>query len=151
MRARAVPIVAAFTLIAALPLAAPAAAQSPAPSPEPGGVVLTLLHNNDGGSLLLPLPYQVDDAGTRLAVGGIPAFASVLGREIADAHTNGHSVLTVHAGESSLRDRPSPAACRPRPTAHPSTTRSPRRRCPTTSTSSATTSSTSGRASCSAS
>ncbi|MFN8621766.1 MAG: 5'-nucleotidase C-terminal domain-containing protein [Chloroflexota bacterium] len=108
VRATAATAVIATAITAALPLAGPVAAQSPAPStgpaagPAAGGTILTLLHNNDGESSLLPISYLVGDTGPRLQVGGIAAFASVLGREIADAHTNGHSVLTVYAGDSYL-------------------------------------------------
>ena len=64
-------------------------------------VTLTLLHNNDGESSLLPLTNAVGE-DTTLSVGGIPAFKSVTLRELAAARELGHSVLNVYAGDSFL-------------------------------------------------
>ena len=96
MRIRRGSLVAALTigLIAGLPLATSTAAQEE-------GVTLTLLHNNDGESSLLPLTNAVGEDQT-LSVGGIPAFKSVTLRELADARERGHSVLNVYAGDSFL-------------------------------------------------
>ena len=73
MRARAIPIVAALVMAASLPLAAPIAAQDASPSPAVAPVTLTLLHNNDGESSLLPLTYRVGDSEQPLLVGGVAA------------------------------------------------------------------------------
>ncbi len=68
------------------------------------GVRLTLLHNNDGESSLLPLsnPVQVGDSTVQLPIGGIAAFKTVMEREVADARADGNAVLTVYAGDAFL-------------------------------------------------
>jgi 5'-nucleotidase len=99
MRARTAATLATATIAVALPLAAPGAAQDASPAP---GVTLTLLHNNDGESSLLPLTYQVGDAEATLAVGGVAAYASVVGREAAQAGQAGHAVVNVYAGDAFL-------------------------------------------------
>ena len=78
---------------------APAAALSA--GHEDGEVSLTLLHNNDGESALSSKEYELP-SGSNLTIGGIAAFASVMDREIADARSQGNSVLTVYAGDSFL-------------------------------------------------
>ena len=80
------------------PLAPPASAQSP------GTVTLTLLHNSDGESALLPVTNTVDAGGERVEVpvGGIAAFKAVVDRESSSARTDGNAVLTVHAGDAYL-------------------------------------------------
>ncbi len=64
------------------------------------GDVLTLLHNNDGESTILPLSNSVN--GTDLQVSSVAAYKSVLDREIADARAQGNSVLNVYAGDAYL-------------------------------------------------
>lgn len=61
-----------------------------------GATTLTLLHNNDGESSLLP-----GTAGT-LSAGSAAAFKTVMDREIAAARGAGNSVLSVYAGDSFL-------------------------------------------------
>lgn len=98
----AIAVVAAGLLLAAPGgeslLAPPASGQSP------GAVTLTLLHNSDGESALLPTTNTVDAGGERVEVpvGGIAAFKAVVDRESARARAHGNAVLTVHAGDAYL-------------------------------------------------
>ncbi|MDE2933388.1 MAG: bifunctional metallophosphatase/5'-nucleotidase [Chloroflexota bacterium] len=71
---------------------------------DDGAVTLTLLHNNDGESSLLPLANVVDIEGssTSVAVGGIAAYKAVVEREIAQARASGNAVVNVYAGDSYL-------------------------------------------------
>jgi 2',3'-cyclic-nucleotide 2'-phosphodiesterase (5'-nucleotidase family) len=94
MRTRIGAVVTAVALAATIPLSVAVAA-------DEQDVTLTLLHNNDGESSLAALGYGVGEDVT-LEVGGAPAFKSVAEREIADAHAQGNSVLTVYAGDSFL-------------------------------------------------
>jgi 2',3'-cyclic-nucleotide 2'-phosphodiesterase (5'-nucleotidase family) len=87
-------VAAGLAAIVAIALA-PAAALSA--GHEDGEVSLTLLHNNDGESALSSDEYELP-SGSNLTIGGIAAFASVMDREIADARSQGNSVLTVYAG-----------------------------------------------------
>jgi 2',3'-cyclic-nucleotide 2'-phosphodiesterase (5'-nucleotidase family) len=73
------------------------------------GSTLTLLHNNDGESTLLPLENGVSPANgwpisntITLTNSGVAAFKSVMDREIADARARGNSVLSVYAGDAFL-------------------------------------------------
>lgn len=63
-------------------------------------VTLTLLHNNDGETGLLPTTNTVDD--TEVEVGGIAAFKAVTDREIAEATGAGNAVVMVYAGDAFL-------------------------------------------------
>ncbi len=88
-------------------LAAPAGEPGFAPTvsaQEPGAVTLTVLHNSDGESTLLPVTntVDVDGEGVEVPVGGIAAFKAVVDRESARARTSGHAVLSVHAGDAYL-------------------------------------------------
>jgi 2',3'-cyclic-nucleotide 2'-phosphodiesterase / 3'-nucleotidase / 5'-nucleotidase len=77
---------------------------TPAADPDGAGS-LTLLHNNDGESSLLPQRNTVTREGqpnVSLPVGGVAAFQSVLQREIADASGRGHALLNVYAGDAFL-------------------------------------------------
>jgi len=96
MRIRRGSLVVALTIgiVAGFPHASTTAAQD-------DGVTLTLLHNGDGESSLLPLTNAVGEDAT-LSVGGIAAFKSVTLRELADARALGHSVLDVYAGDAFL-------------------------------------------------
>ena len=71
---------------------------------EDAPVTLTLLHNSDGESALLPLSHaiELDGATVALPVGGIAAFQAVTGRELAQARAAGHAVLNVYAGDAYL-------------------------------------------------
>lgn len=70
-------------------------------SASEGNVTLTLLHNNDGESALLPQTVTVN--GTALATGSAAAFKTVLDRERARAAAiPGNSVFATYAGDSFL-------------------------------------------------
>ena len=99
--ARPALLVAVALLIAAV---GKGASVQPASAQEAGGVTLTLLHNSDGESSLLPLMNRVDveGASTAVPVGGIAAFGAVIDREIAEARASGHAVLNVYAGDAYL-------------------------------------------------
>lgn len=102
----------ATALAAVLAIGAAASAQSPDASPAAGSspgtqdpVTLTLLHNNDGESSLLPIGYSVGDAretALPLDIGGIAAFAAVTKREIDAARAAGNAVVNVYAGDAFL-------------------------------------------------
>ncbi|MXY87368.1 MAG: bifunctional metallophosphatase/5'-nucleotidase [Dehalococcoidia bacterium] len=66
-----------------------------------GEVTLTLLHNNDGESTLLPLTntVEIDGAAVEVPVAGIAAFKAVIDREIAGARARGNAVMAVYAGD----------------------------------------------------
>ena len=57
---------------------------------------LTLLHNNDGESSLLPFTVGSVNAG------GVGAFRTVLDRETFDARNRNHAVMNVYAGDAFL-------------------------------------------------
>ncbi|MYA19730.1 MAG: bifunctional metallophosphatase/5'-nucleotidase [Chloroflexi bacterium] len=69
-----------------------------------GGVTLTLLHNNDGESALLPLTNTIEADGrtVELPVAGIAAYRAVVERELAAARADGNAVLAVYAGDAYL-------------------------------------------------
>ena len=71
---------------------------------DEGEVTLTLLHNNDGESALLPLTnaVEVDGVTVEIPVAGIAAFGAVMEREIAEARAAGNAVLAVYAGDAYL-------------------------------------------------
>lgn len=68
--------------------------------PRSEATTLTLLHNNDGESSLLPIVYPTP-AGP-LDVGGAAAFKTVGDREITRARGLRNSVLNVYAGDALL-------------------------------------------------
>jgi 2',3'-cyclic-nucleotide 2'-phosphodiesterase / 3'-nucleotidase / 5'-nucleotidase len=72
-------------------------------SPDGAGA-LTLLHNNDGESTILPINYTVEvSTGTvQLPTAGVAAYATVVDQNIADARSSGNSVLNVYAGDAFL-------------------------------------------------
>ncbi|WP_129677819.1 choice-of-anchor I family protein [Candidatus Chloroploca sp. Khr17] len=77
---------------------------TPVADPDGAGS-LTLLHNNDGESSLLPQNNTVTREGlpnVSLPVGGVAAFQSVLHREIADASMRGNALVNVYAGDAFL-------------------------------------------------
>lgn len=98
----------AVALAAAVVLLAAPAGESrfgPAASAQSqGAVTLTLLHNSDGESALLPVTNTLDVDGERIeaSVGGIAAFKAVMDRESSQARVAGHAVLSVHAGDAYL-------------------------------------------------
>ena len=69
-----------------------------------GSVTVTLLHNNDGESALLPLTNTVEAGGRTLEVpvAGIAAYKAVVDRELAAARADGNAVLAVYAGDAYL-------------------------------------------------
>ena len=93
-RTGAVAAVLASAIVVASALAAPAAAQ---PTPEPTGAdtfTLTILHNNDGESKLLPDP----DAGYP----GVARFVTLMKAMQASAPADGEGLITVSAGDNFL-------------------------------------------------
>lgn len=108
MRASRATLAIKVGIVASLGMAGPVVAQSPGAEGSPladGPVTLTLLHNNDGESSLLPITYSVGDAGetaTPLAIGGIAAFAAVTQRETEAARAAGNAVVNVYAGDAFL-------------------------------------------------
>lgn len=74
-----------------------------------GAGVLTLLHNNDGESTLLPIeatvPPGIGFANTvteTLEIGGVAAFKTLTDQNIADARSQGSAVVNVYAGDAFL-------------------------------------------------
>jgi 5'-nucleotidase len=95
-------------------LAAPA--QAPASKPVAQGPVpgtpttLTLLHNNDGESSLLPITYTVP-AGTfgytntssvAYPAGGVSAFDTLINLQRADATVQGNAYINLYSGDAFL-------------------------------------------------
>jgi len=74
-----------------------------AQSPDGAGS-LTLLHNNDGETSLLPLTYGVASGGStvNLPIGGVASFAAVTARESAEAAAAGNAIVNVYAGDAFL-------------------------------------------------
>ncbi|MFQ5855765.1 MAG: bifunctional metallophosphatase/5'-nucleotidase [Anaerolineae bacterium] len=69
-----------------------------------GAGTLTLLHNNDGESSLLPLTNSVA-TGTEtvaLPIGSVAAFKTLTDQNIAEARGAGNAVLNVYAGDAFL-------------------------------------------------
>lgn len=66
-----------------------------------GAGVLTLLHNNDGESSLLPITYSVATGTETIAlpVGSVAAFKTLTDQNIAEARDAGHAVLNIYAGD----------------------------------------------------
>lgn len=72
-------------------------------------VTLTLLHNNDGESSLLPIEYTVppgmgypNPATVTLEVGSVAAFKTLTDLNIAEAQAAGNAVINVYAGDAFL-------------------------------------------------
>lgn len=78
---------------------------------------LTLLHNNDGESTLLPLLNNA--GGTQIAVAGTAAFKSVTERERRDARALRQSVLDVYAGDAFLASSTLACSLPPNPATTP--------------------------------
>ena len=95
----------AVTVLAAALALLPALDRDPAlptaGAQDGGEVTLTLLHNNDGESTLLPLTntVEIDGAAVEVRVAGIAAFKAVIDREIAGARARGNAVVAVYAGD----------------------------------------------------
>jgi 5'-nucleotidase len=95
-----------FTPTAAKRLNAPTAQVS---GPGDGAGTLTLLHNNDGESSLLPIPNTVqpgtgypNTSPVTLATAGVAAFKTVTEQNIAQARAAGNAVVNVYAGDAFL-------------------------------------------------
>lgn len=82
-----------------------------------GAGTLTLLHNNDGESTILPLTYNAN--GTQLPVAGAAAYSSVVQRERAEGRAAGNSVLNVYAGDAFLASTALKCSLPPNPTDTP--------------------------------
>ncbi len=71
-----------------------------------GATTLSLLHNNDGESALLPIPNEVRRTGglptVFLPVGGVASFATITDQQIGAARAAGNSLVNVYAGDSFL-------------------------------------------------
>jgi YVTN family beta-propeller protein len=70
--------------------------------PADGATELTLLHNNDGESSLLPQTFTPSGGGATTTFGSVGAFKTVTDREIRSARDAGRSVLNVYAGDAFL-------------------------------------------------
>ena len=97
----------ALVLVAVFALLPPPAggdAALPTAAQGEGKVTLTLLHNNDGESALLPLTnaVEVDGATLEVPVAGIAAYGAVFEAEVAQARAAGNAVLAVYAGDAYL-------------------------------------------------
>ena len=91
--------ISAAALIAPLPIANAGMYEDPGKA-----VTLTILHNNDGESALLPeLSYTLPQG--KLIYGSAAAFSTVMKREIADAKKSANAVLSVYAGDSFLASK----------------------------------------------
>lgn len=92
-------------------------------SPDPDGEgVLTLLHNNDGESSILPLSNSIviDGVTTEIPVAGMPAFRAVKVREENAAILEGSdSVLSVYAGDAFLASATLSCSLPPNPPTEP--------------------------------
>jgi len=67
-------------------------------------VTLTILHNNDGESALLPAQTYTTPAG-KLVYGSAAAFSTVMKREVKAAKKANNAVLSVYAGDSFLASK----------------------------------------------
>ena len=67
-------------------------------------VTLTILHNNDGESALLPEQSYALPQG-KLVYGSAAAFSTVMKREILNAKKTNNAVLSVYAGDSFLASK----------------------------------------------
>ena len=65
---------------------------------------LTILHNNDGESALLPEQTYTLAQG-KLVYGSAAAFSTVMKREIKSARNSGNSVVSLYAGDSFLASK----------------------------------------------
>ncbi|CAN2235278.1 UshA 5'-nucleotidase/2',3'-cyclic phosphodiesterase and related esterases [Candidatus Planktophila versatilis] len=67
-------------------------------------VTLTILHNNDGESALLPEQSYTLPQG-KLIYGSAAAFSTVMKREISSAKNRGNAVVSLYAGDSFLASK----------------------------------------------
>jgi 5'-nucleotidase len=95
-------IIVALALTALIGQMSLANANVPADSGEP--VTLTILHNNDGESALLPEQSYATAKG-KLTYGSAAAFSTVMKREIRGVRAAGNAVISVYAGDSFLASK----------------------------------------------
>lgn len=95
-------IIVALALTALIGQMSLAKASGSADTGEP--VTLTILHNNDGESALLPEQSYVTAKG-KLTYGSAAAFSAVMKREIRGVKAAGNPVLSVYAGDSFLASK----------------------------------------------
>jgi 2',3'-cyclic-nucleotide 2'-phosphodiesterase / 3'-nucleotidase / 5'-nucleotidase len=86
-----------------------------------GAGTLSLLHNNDGESSLLPIPNTVETVtGTvQLDTAGVAAFKTVTDRNIAQAEAAGNAVVNVYAGDAFLASATLACSLPPQPATTP--------------------------------
>jgi 2',3'-cyclic-nucleotide 2'-phosphodiesterase / 3'-nucleotidase / 5'-nucleotidase len=82
-----------------------------------GAGALTLLHNNDGESSLLPFTNNV--SGTSLPVGGVAAFKTLTDQQIRAARSAGNAVVNVYAGDAFLASSTLACSLPPNPATTP--------------------------------
>jgi 5'-nucleotidase len=93
-----------ITALTAL-LIAPISVANAATFADPGApVTLTILHNNDGESALLPDQSFTTPRGT-LTYGSAAAFSSVMKREVKNAKSARNAVMSLYAGDSFLASK----------------------------------------------
>ena len=97
----------ALALVAAVVVSlAPAASAQPTPVPISAGTfTLTILHNNDGESKLLPDPADGAPSGVLNSVDGYPGvarFVALMKQIQANTPQEGEGVITVSAGDNFL-------------------------------------------------
>lgn len=85
---------------------------------DPNGAgMLTLLHNNDGESSLLPLQNNV--GGVTLDVGGVATYKTLTDQQIRAARAARNSVVNVYAGDSFLASATLSCSLPPNPATTP--------------------------------
>ena len=95
----------AITALTVAALVAPMSLANAYMFPDTGtGATLTILHNNDGESALLPEQTYTLPQG-KLVYGSAAAFSTVMKREIKSARNAGNSVVSLYAGDSFLASK----------------------------------------------
>jgi len=95
----------AITALAVTALVAPMSFATAAKFSDAGRpVTLTILHNNDGESALLPEQTYTLPQG-KLIYGSAAAFSTVMKREISAAKKSGNAVVSLYAGDSFLASK----------------------------------------------
>lgn len=82
-----------------------------------GAGSLSLLHNNDGESSLLPISNSV--SGTTLPTGSAAAFKTLTDQQIAQARGLGNAVVNVYAGDAFLASSTLACSLPPNPASTP--------------------------------
>jgi len=95
----------AITVLVVTALVAPMSLANAAKFTDAGRpVTLTILHNNDGESALLPEQTYTLPQG-KLIYGSAAAFSTVMKREISAAKKSGNAVVSLYAGDSFLASK----------------------------------------------